>query len=43
MTESNLVTWEGMDDAGDILQKIIYSAERRNIRNVWVQGRLVRS
>lgn len=43
VTESNLVTWEGMDDAGDILQKIIYSAERRNIRNVWVQGRLVRS
>jgi len=41
--DSNLATWSGMDSAEDVLQKIIYNADRRNIRRVWVQGRLVRS
>jgi len=41
VNESNLVTWEGLDTADDILQKIIYNADRRNIARVWVQGREV--
>ncbi|MCB8982068.1 MAG: guanine deaminase [Ardenticatenaceae bacterium] len=38
---SNLVVWAELDKAEDILQKIIYNANRQNIRQVWVQGKLV--
>ncbi|MGI9206279.1 MAG: guanine deaminase [Woeseiaceae bacterium] len=41
--DSNLKTWDGMDTAEDILQKIIYNADRRNIARVWVQGKLLKS
>ncbi|MBO36455.1 MAG: guanine deaminase [Anaerolineaceae bacterium] len=40
-TDSNLVLWEDMDSAEDILQKIVYNARRPNIRTVWVQGAIV--
>lgn len=39
--DSNLVVWEELDKAEDILQKIIYNASRQNILKVWVQGKLV--
>ena len=39
---SNLITWEGLDTIDDVLQKIIYNADRSNITRVWVQGRAVR-
>ena len=38
---SNLVVWDELDKAEDVLQKIIYNANRQNIRKVWVQGALV--
>ena len=38
---SNLVVWAELDKAEDVLQKIIYNANRQNIRQVWVQGKLV--
>ena len=34
-------TFDGVDDAESVLQKIIYSASRANIRDVWVAGRRV--
>jgi hypothetical protein len=34
--------WDEIDSLEDVLQKIIYNAERRNITKVWVQGRLVK-
>ncbi len=40
--DSNLIIWEDMDRGDDILQKIIYNADRRNIRRVWVQGELLK-
>ena len=40
--DSNLIIWEDMDRSDDILQKIIYNADRRNIRRVWVQGELLK-
>jgi guanine deaminase len=43
VTDSNLLVWGGMDTPDDILQKIIYSASRNNIAQVWVQGRHVRN
>ena len=42
VSESNLQVWDGTDTVDDILQKMIYNADRRNISKVWVQGRLVR-
>lgn len=36
--DSNLILWEDMDSGDDILQKIIYNADRQNIKRVWVQG-----
>ena len=39
---SNLILWEGLDTHEDMLQKIIYTADRHNITRVWVQGRLVK-
>ena len=41
--DSNLTIWEEMDTGDDILQKIIYNADRRNIKRVWVQGNPVKS
>ncbi len=38
--DSNLVIWPG-DTRDDVLEKIIYSARRQNIRRVWVQGKPV--
>ena len=43
MPDSNLIIWEDMDEGDDILQKIIYNADRRNIKRVWVQGEQVKS
>ena len=40
--DSNLIIWEDMDSGDDILQKIIYNADRRNIKRVWVQGEQIR-
>ena len=39
VADANLLTWPELDTADDILQKIIYNAERRNIVRTWVQGR----
>ena len=38
VADTNLIIWEEMDTNDDILQKIIYNAERRNIRQVWGAG-----
>lgn len=40
--ESNLLIWDELDAAEDVLQKIIYNANRHNVRKVWVQGRQVK-
>lgn len=40
--DSNLLFWDGLDTHEDMLQKIIYGADRHNISKVWVQGRLVK-
>ena len=40
--DSNLIIWEQMDTGDDVLQKIIYNAERQNIKQVWVQGKQVK-
>ena len=42
VADSNLIIWEDMDSGDDILQKIIYNADRRNIKRVWVQGEQVK-
>ena len=42
VVDTNLSAWEDSHSAEDTLQKIIYNAERRNITNVWVQGRMVK-
>ena len=39
---SNLQIWPALDSPEDTLQKIIYNADRSNIRKVWVGGRLVK-
>jgi guanine deaminase len=39
---SNLRIWDGIDSNEDILQKIVYTAGRHNISDVWVQGRRVK-
>jgi guanine deaminase len=36
--ESDLVVWDELDEAEEILQKIINNANRNNIRQVWVGG-----
>lgn len=43
LPESNLATWDDLDAVDDVLQKIIYNADRRNIVRVWVQGKLLKS
>ena len=40
--DTNLHVRGDSNTAQDMLQKIIYCAERRNISNVWVQGRMVK-
>ena len=40
--DSNLMIWGELDNVEDILQKIIYNSDRKNILSVWVQGRLVK-
>jgi len=40
--DSDVLVWDDIDSAEDVLQKIIYNAGRRNIRKVWVDGRAVR-
>ena len=42
VADSNLIIWEELDRGDDILQKIIYNADRGNIGRVWVQGELLR-
>ena len=42
VAESNLIVWDEIDDVEDVLQKIIYNADRNNISKVWVQGNLVK-
>jgi guanine deaminase len=42
VADTNLQAVEHSRSPEDILQKIIYTAERRNITNVWVQGRMVK-
>ena len=39
---SDVIAWPSLDDGEDVLQKILYNADRRNIARVWVQGRRVR-
>ncbi|NQV86093.1 MAG: guanine deaminase [Woeseiaceae bacterium] len=41
ITESDLIIWDEFDSDEDVLQKIIYNANRNNICKVWVQGCLV--
>lgn len=43
VADTNLIIWEEMDTGDDILQKIVYNAERRNITRVWVQGEQVKN
>jgi guanine deaminase len=40
--DTNLIIWDDLDAGDDILQKMIYNTERRNITHVWVQGRRVK-
>lgn len=39
VSDSNVVTWPELDTPEDVLQKIVYNADRRNIVRTWVQGR----
>jgi guanine deaminase len=41
MSDSNVRIFEGIDCHEDVFQKIVYNAQRANIRKVWVEGRLV--
>ena len=40
--ESDLTLWEEFDSTDEILQKIIHSANRNNIKQVWVAGTSVK-
>ena len=40
-TDSDFRVWTELDDGDEVLQKIIYNANRRNISRVWVGGRQV--
>jgi guanine deaminase len=42
IADTNLQSRSDADSVQDMLQKIIYGAERRNIVAVWVQGRKVK-
>jgi guanine deaminase len=39
--DTDLILWPQMDTPLDVLQKIVHNGGRRNITNVWVQGRSV--
>jgi guanine deaminase len=39
--DADLTVWDGLDGAEDAAQKILWTAERPNIRRVWVRGREV--
>ena len=41
--DADLMFWPEMDTPHDMLQKILHNGVRRNITNVWVQGRLIKS
>ena len=41
--DSNLTLWQGLDTHEDMLQKIVYNANRHNITMVWVQGKLLKT
>lgn len=42
LPDSNLMVWPDSDTYEDVLQKIIYNADRRNISKVWIQGKIVK-
>jgi len=42
IADTNLVVDDISISGEDVLQKIIYNAERRNITHVWVQGRMLK-
>jgi guanine deaminase len=42
VADSNLHLWEDTDSSQDLLQKIVYGAERCNITKVWVEGKLLK-
>lgn len=39
--DADLTVWDGLDGPEDAAQKILWTAERPNIRRVWVRGREV--
>jgi guanine deaminase len=39
--DTSLRVWQDLDSLEDVFQKIVYTAERSNIRKVWVDGRPV--
>jgi guanine deaminase len=41
--DTDLMFWPDLDTPHDMLQKILHNGVRRNITNVWVQGRQVKS
>ena len=43
VADTDLFFWPDLDSPHDMLQKILNNGVRRNITNVWVQGRQVRS
>ncbi|NKB37957.1 MAG: guanine deaminase [Gammaproteobacteria bacterium] len=42
VSDSNLITWDESDDLENVLQKILYNADRNNITKVWVQGEQIK-
>ncbi len=42
VADSNLLVWDELDDLENVLQKILYNADRNNITKVWVQGEQVK-
>ena len=43
VTDTDLMYWPGLDTPHDMLQKILHNGVRRNVTNVWVQGRQIKS
>ena len=41
--DTDLMLWPDLDAPHDMLKKILHNGVRRNITNVWVQGRIVKS
>ncbi|MFT5132977.1 MAG: guanine deaminase [Gammaproteobacteria bacterium] len=42
LADSNVIVWDELDGVEDVLQKIIYNANRSNISSVWVQGKQIK-